>query len=526
MNSETTIRFYKKFYNKLPIIVLIFMISGCSVTKDYVSPEIDIPSDWRFSQEPSTDQPNEKKATTIPVEQATILADAAWWEGFGDDDLNNLIKIALNENKDLRIAVSNVEEFNWRLKSSKSFYYPQFGYGAAAYQDQRSLETAIPLHQQAERVNGNYEASFGFNWEVDIWGRIKRANEAARADLLSVEESKRAVVLTLVSTLIENYVELLSLDSQLDVTKKTLDSRNEWVKVFEIKSKGGQISDLELVQVKSAYEEIAVRVAPLERRIALQENLISVLLGRNPKKINRNAGFDTLTMPDVPTGLPSDLLKRRPDILQDEQRLIAANARVGVVSTQYYPSFSLTGLLGFASTELSNFLQGSSNLWAYGLGLSGPLYTGGRIKGEVQQAKAQYDQVLNLYLKTVQNAFKEVNDSLISLAKLKEQREIQKRHLSTLNEYLRFAQSRYDSGYTPYITVMDSQRQLYRAEISFIQTKSQVLKELVNLYKAMGGGWVTKAEDLIDDGDLDIEKTSVKVNKIKLDNGTPFNKQT
>lgn len=487
------------------------LIYGCTVTKDYQPPDVEVPSDWRLPYKISSEADAKKASSQLSVDSAESLADTAWWESFEDDTLNNLIKTALNENKDLRIAIANVEAFTWRVQRARSGYFPQIGYGVAAFRDQRSLETALPLQEGAERINANYEAQMGVNWELDVWGRIKRANESARADLLAAEEGRRAVVLTLVSTLAESYIDLLSLDSQLEITKRTLDSRNEWVRIFEIKSEGGQISDLELVQVKSAFEEVAVNVAPLESRIAQQENLISVLLGSNPMKIERETKLDALIMPEVPNGLPSDLLKRRPDILQDEQRLISMNARIGVVQTQYYPSFSLTGLLGFASKELSNFLQGSSSLWAFGLGLGGPLYTGGRIEGEVNQARAQYEQMVNVYLKTVQNAFREVNDSLVSLNKLKEQEKVEKRHLVILDDYLRFARSRYDSAYTPYITVMDSQRQLYRAEIRHVQTKSRALKALVNLYKAMGGGWVDKAEQMLADPGIEQEGSSVEI---------------
>jgi multidrug efflux system outer membrane protein len=474
------------------------LLSGCAVTNDYQPPDVNVPSGWRSAYPGAADTEPMEPPGRISVESATALADTAWWESLEDDTLNGLIKIALNENKDLRIAIANVEEFGWRVQSVKSRYYPQAGYGAAAFRDQRSLETATPMQRNADRINDNYEASFSASWELDVWGRIKRATEAARADLLSAEEGKRAVVLTLVSTLAESYIELLSLDSQLEIAKRTLNAREEWVNIFEKKSTGGQISDLELAQVRSAFEEVAVKVPSLESQIAQQENFISILLGSNPMKIERETTLNTLIVPEVPYGLPSNLLQRRPDVLQDEQNLIAANARIGVVQTQYYPSFSLTGLLGYASTELSSFIQGSSSLWAYGLGMAGPLYTGGRIDGEVNQAKALYEQSLNRYLKTIQNAFREVNDTLVALAKLREQKEVEKRHLDVLDDYLRFAHSRYDSGYTPYITVLDSQRQLYRAEISHVRTKSQALKELVKLYKAMGGGWVEKAEGLIE----------------------------
>lgn len=485
-------------HNKLSILLLVSLISGCTVTKNYQPPPVEVPSGWRVSHGIALNLNEDKDPTKISEKNASILADTAWWEKFNDTTLNNLITTALNKNKDLRIAIANVEKFTWRTQVAKSGYYPQVGYTGGAYRDQSSLNRARPLFLREDRINDNYEGAVGVNWELDLWGRIKRANEVARADLLSAEEGKRAVILTLVSTLAQSYIDLLRLDSQLEISKRTLAVRLEWVKLFEKKSEGGQVSDLELAQVRSAYQEVAVDIKPLELRIAQQENFISVLLGDNPKTIDRKKILEELKMPEVPQGLPSDLLKRRPDILQEEQNLIAENAKIGIVQTQYYPRISLTGLLGYASKELSNFITGSSNFWSYGAGLAGPLYTGGRIKGEVFMAKAQYEQSVNQYLKTILNAFREVNDSLIALKKLKEEQEEEKKHLTILTDYINFAQSRFETGYTEYLTVLDSQRQLYRAEMNYAQTQSQSFIALVNLYKVMGGGWVTKAEELIE----------------------------
>ncbi len=466
---------------KLLIVSLIAgLLAGCTVTQDYERPQIDVPQDWRISYHAAAD-----------------LADTVWWEQFKDETLNKLISTALNDNKDLRIAIARVERFAGRMQASQAGYYPQVGYGGDVSRSQQSLERATPLGPFTERINSNYQAVFGIGWELDVWGRIKRSTEAARADLLAAEEGRRAVVLTLVSTLASSYVELLSLDSQLQISRRTMASREEWVRIFETKSKGGQISELELAQVRSAFEEVAVTIPALERRIAQQENYISLLLGSNPGLIERDNTLEKLIMPEVPQGIPSDLLIRRPDILQSEQRLIAANARIGVTRTQYFPTISLTGLLGFVSTDLSNFLQGSSNLWEYGVGLNGPLFTGGRIEGEIIQSEALYQQLLYHYLQTIQTAFSEVNDSLIAIKKQKEQLVVEKRHVLVLNDYIRYSQSRYDTGYTPYITVLDAQRRLYAAEIKYSQTQNNIFSALVSLYKAMAGGWLTKADQLI-----------------------------
>ncbi len=377
----------------LSTLALIGLISGCTVTKDYEAPPIDIPTDWRTPFQELSEKEGADTSSNISIQTAANYADTAWWEQFEDPKLNELISTALNENKDLRIAMARVEEFAARMQSTQADYYPQLAYGGNAYRDQRSLEKATPLSLRSERINSNYNATVGVGWEIDLWGRIKRSNEAAQADFLAVEEGRRAIILSLVSTLVQGYIDLLSLDSQLEISLKTLDARGEWLEHFEIKSRGGQISDLELAQVRAAYEEIAVIIPSLESRIAQQENFISVLLGSNPIAIERENTLQKLTQPEIPQGLPSELLKRRPDILQSEQWLISANARMGVVQTQYYPTISLTGALGYASTELSNLFTGSANFYSFGAGLAGPIFNGGRIKGEYGRLKLSIDSI-------------------------------------------------------------------------------------------------------------------------------------
>jgi multidrug efflux system outer membrane protein len=425
---------------------------------------------------------------------AADMADTAWWEQFQDPVLNDLIAIALNENKDLMIAAARVEEFAGRLQAGRSGFFPQIGYGLSTIRHQKSLERETPFLPREDRTNSIYQAGLNVSWELDIWGRIRRANEAARSELLSAEEARQAVVLTLVTSVADGYLELLSLDRQLEITRETLEERSEWLQLFEKKDKGGQISGLELAQVRSAYEQTAAHIATLELRIAQQENALSVLLGRNPGPIGRGKMLDMLGLLAIPQDIPSALLSRRPDIRQKEQNLIAAQARIGEVRTRYFPTISLTGLFGYASTQLSDLLQGSANIWDIGAGIVGPIFTAGRIKGEIRQVEARQRQLLGEYLKTVQTALMEVEDSLLAVQKLRELSTIQDRHIGILNDYSKFARNRYDVGYSNYLEIMDAERNLYSARIQRTQTQASIFSSVVNLYKAMGGGWVANAE--------------------------------
>ena len=252
---------------------------------------------------------------------------------------------------------------------------------------------------------------------------------------------------------------------------------------------------MELAQVRSAYEQIAEIIPDIERRIALQENALSVLLGRNPGKINRGKTLDTLVIPAIPQGIPSDLLARRPDIRLSEQNLIAANARIGVARAQYFPSISLTGLFGYASATLSDLLQDSANFWRVGADAAGPIFAGGRIKGDVRQAEAQQQQLLHAYLGTVQAAFREVEDSLVSIQKLQERLKIQADHVNTLRDYSKFAHNRYDAKYISYIEVLDAEKNLFATQTGHIRRKIDLFAAMVRSYKTMGGGWVTEASE-------------------------------
>jgi len=461
----------------LLLAVLAVWVFGCAVSQDYRRPEVVLPEGWNSD-----------------LAHADSVANVEWWKQFGDPVLDELIITALAENKDLSIAAARIAEFAGRLQTSRSALFPEVGYGANVSRDQRSQERATPIRRDEERINTNYEATVGVGWELDLWKRIGRANEASRAELLSVVEERQALVLSLVSAVAVSYLNLLSLDRELDITRQTVAYRGEWLQIFEKKDAGGQISGLELAQVRSAYEQAAAKIPRIELRASLAENELSVLLGRNPGPIQRGKALDTLGMLEVPQGIPADVLIRRPDVRQKEQSLIAANARIGEVRARYFPDISLTGLFGFASTQISSWLKDSASLWSVGLGVVGPLFTGGRIKGEVRQAEARQQQMLYDYLKTIQTALREVEDALISVEKLRELLAVQQREIAALEEYAAVARNRYDAGYaTSYLEILDADRNLYLAKIEQTQTRKDLFAALVRSYKAMGGGWDTTA---------------------------------
>jgi multidrug efflux system outer membrane protein len=471
----------RSFWRRLLALALAGMVAGCALTEDYKAPPVVVEKAWR-----------------VNFQDAADLANTTWWEAFQDPVLNDLIKTALNANQDLEIATARVEEATAAVKTVQSEFWPQAGYGGSAGRRRESEERRFPFGNAVDRTNSQYSGFLAASWELDIWGRIRRSNEAAKADLLATEEARQAVILTLVSSVASSYLELLRLDKQLQIANDTAAFRKKWLELFEKRRKGGQISKLELIQVRSEYEQTLTQIPSIEMQIAMQENALSVLLGRNPGPIKRGKTLDTVGIPDVPQGIPSEVLARRPDIRQSEQDLIAANARIGVARTLYFPSISLTGLFGYASSDIDNLLQDSANIWEYTGEFLGPIFTGGRIKSEIRQAEARYAQLLHAYLRTIQNAFKEVNDALVSRQKLDELLQEESKLVGTLSEYAGFSRKSYDAGFASYLAVLDADRKLFTRQIRYARTQSNLLQSMVSIYKAMGGGWVVEAAKQIE----------------------------
>ena len=451
-------------------------LAGCAVGPTYQRPEVPIPARWQ-----------------VDTQTANDLANTTWWNQFQDSVLDNLIQIALQENKDVGIAAARVEEYMGRYGVTRSAQFPQVGANAAGA---RTRLSENPPQTAGENPGNSFQVDLGVSFELDLWGKLRSATEAARADLLATEEAKRTVILTLVSQLANSYVQLLDFDKQLAITHATLKTRSESVRINRLRFQAGLISELDYQQAVAEYQNAAVQVPLLERLIAQQENAISLLLGRNPGRITRSLALDQLVLPQVPGGLPSELLARRPDIRQAEQELIAANALIGVAKAAFYPSISLTGLLGVSSTDLSDLFEGPSRTWQFAGALTQPIFTGGALTGQLQAAEAVQKQALLNYQRTIQTAFAEVDNSLIAVSKLREQLKDQVVQVSALQRNLDLATLRYQNGYSDYLTVVDADRNLYSAQIQYVQSQGDLFSAMVSLYKAMGGGWVGEAEQM------------------------------
>ncbi|WP_300320607.1 efflux transporter outer membrane subunit [Accumulibacter sp.] len=458
----------------LTAVLLAVLAGGCMVGPDYVRPQVDTPPAWRLNEQDAND-----------------LANTAWWKQFDDPVLDDLVSTALHQNHDLLIATARIEEFAGRYGIVRAELFPQVG---AGYEASRQRNT-LPGANNPATYNA-YQAVIAASWEIDLWGRIRRLNEAAKAQLLASEDARRAIVLSLVGRVAGAYVNLRDLDRQLEIARATAKSRGESYDVFKDRYMGGVISILELSQNKSQYDEALASIPPIEKAIAQQENGLSVLLGRNPGPIARGKNIDQLTLPTIPAGLPSDLLERRPDIQLAEQNLIAANALIGAAKAAYFPTISLTGLFGYASNGLSNLFDSQSKVWQYAAPISMPIFTAGAIAGQVQEAEAAQQQALFAYQRTIQEAFREVNDALVNQERTREQLRAQKQQVQALEQYSATARLRYDNGYTSYIEVLDSERSLFNVQLQYAQTQQVQFQAMINLYLAMGGGWVNEAAEM------------------------------
>ncbi|MFK7884679.1 MAG: efflux transporter outer membrane subunit [Phycisphaerales bacterium] len=454
----------------------LFGFTGCTVGPNYERPELaDVP-EFRF-------------ATTETLD----TADVAWWSLFEDPALDALVSEALVNNYDVRIAASRVDEFAARIGVARSGAFPQISAGGNAGWNQISRETASGK-LGGQRTSSFYDASLSAGWELDVFGRIARATDAAVADTLASEEVRRGVILTLVSSVASSYIGIRSLDEQLAVSRQKLETRRESVELFELLFERGVVSRLELSQVQSEFERTATTIPAIERDLAILENALSVLLGRPPGDIIRGRSIHELTLPPVPAGLPSDLLQRRPDLREQEQRLIAANERVGVAVADFYPRFSLTGSLGLASEELSDLFTSSAVTGSLAGGVTAPLFTAGLLENQLEVAKAGERQLVDEYRLAVLGAIREAEDALVTRSTVISEAEAQSRQTQALGRYADLAQQRYDNGYVGYLEVLDAERDLFDAELNQVRLKASTFESIVGIYKAFGGGWVEIAE--------------------------------
>jgi multidrug efflux system outer membrane protein len=461
------------------ILLAVVLLTGCAVGPDYKRPAVDIPQSFRFEDN-----------------EAKNLANTAWWQQFDDPVLNELIQIALQENKDLKIAAARIGQFVGQYMTTRSRFFPQVGAGASGGMEQLTRKGLPPLSSSIDRRDDVWEVFLNGSWEIDIWGKIRRATEAARAGILSSEEGRRTVILSLVAAVASAYIDLRDADREMEISRMTAEAYKESLRIFELRLKEGFSSSIEVNMIKAEYEQALSRISFYEKTIPQLENALSILLGRNPGPIPRGKTLDELALPDVPAGLPSDLLEQRPDIRRAEQDLIAANAQIGVAKSLYYPAISLTGIFGYSSTDLSKLFRGDAQAWSWAVPVTAPIFTAGAIRGQVEFTEAQKLELVIRYQQLIQTALREVDDFLVDQKYTKDQVEALGRRTAALREYARLAQVRFDEGYTSYLEVLDANRSLFNAELSYAETKATLFRSFVNLYKAMGGGWVTEADKM------------------------------
>jgi multidrug efflux system outer membrane protein len=460
-------------------LLLAAALSGCAVGPDYDRPKSEVPAQWR-----------------IDYPKAADVANTKWWEQFGDQVLNQLIEEALRENRDVRAAAARVDQFIGALSTTRSQFYPQIGYSLDASRNRASRVGQPPLAPGADPYYTLYQGALSAQWQIDLFGRVRRQSEAAQAQLYASEQGRRGVVLSLVTSVAASYISLRALDRQLEISQATAKNYADTARIFDLRFRGGVVSEVELKQVESQYQQALAAIPALELQIAAQENLISVLLGRNAGPILRGRTLDELVAPGIPADLPSTLLERRPDILQAEQTLIAANANIGAAKALYFPTLSLTGLLGSVSTAFGDFLSGPATAWTLAAGLAGPIFTFGAIEGQVQTAEGGQREALAFYQQTILNAFRETNDALVGTVKKREESEAQARRVAALREYARLSRLRFDNGYAGYLEVLYAENELFSAELTAVRSQAERYTQIVNVYQAVGGGWVDEADKL------------------------------
>ena len=459
--------------NKLLLLVLSTILTACfKVGPDYKHPEIVPPTHWRNTE-------------TDTLLNAT---NSQWWQQLGDPVLNDLIKQAVQGNYDLKIAIANVEQYMGLYGSTRSNLFPQIT-GTFNYQHPQ-LTTSPQFRPTSDSLN----LSGGMNWQIDIWGALRRANEAAMADLLSQEATRQAVMLTLVSQVAQTYINLRQLDKQLEITKETVATLKEGLRINTIRFQEGYTSNLEVQQTDSEFQRRSAQIPQYEQSIAITENALNVLLGNNPGPIKRGLPLDKLKLPAIPAGLPSDLLIRRPDIAQAEQQLISANAQIGVARAQYFPNISLTGNVGQISSQAASLFAPGANFWTIGSAIATPIFTAGKIAGQVQAAEAFQQAALANYKLSIITGFSEFENALVSLIKTKEQDQKQVDRVSANRKYFNLSRIRYEEGYVDYITELDAIRQLFDAQVEEATAHAATYTSAIDLYLAMGGGWITDEE--------------------------------
>ena len=459
-------------------LVLLLTLAGCTIGPHYTPPCVDMPEHWRVS-----------------LADAQASTNTEWWYQFNDEVLVDLIETALRQNQNLVEAKYRVEQFMGLYRVARSDLFPQVGGGVDYCREKISTQVS-PLFPGIKNPDDFYRAFLSGTWELDVWGKLRQASEAASKDLLAAEETRLTVVQTLVSSVALAYINLLRLDRQLEIALDTAESRGKTLELFQKRFAAGVISKIDLSQIESQYQEALAIVPDFEQRIERVENSISVLLGNNSGPIPRGNTLASLALPEIPSNIPSSLLLNRPDLRAAEAELAAATARIAVARAAYFPTISLTGDYGSASRDLSNLFGGGASFWSYCAPATMPIFTAGRISGEVKAAEALRNQLLASYRQRILEDFQDVNDSLIVFQKRREQTEEQRKQVEALQVYARLAKMRYDEGYASYLEVLDAERSLFNVQLEYSETYANLFQALVALYRSLGGGWIYQADPL------------------------------
>ncbi len=459
----------------LAVALLSLSFAGCTVGPRYKRPAVDVPAAHRGVEE-------ENAGKT----EAASLADQKWWEVFQDPQLQQLIRTAIEQNYDVRIAAARILEAQAQLGITRADEFPQVNAGATSDVQRIPAQPALPVATNGSATQLSVSAA----WNLDFWGRFRRATEAARANLLASEWAKQQVISTLVSNVATAYFQLRELDLELEISKQTLASRRDSLKLTQLLADHGATSLLDVRQAEQLVYTAGEQVPDLERRIQQQENLISTLLGQNPGTVARGLKLtEQPHLPQVPAGLPSALLERRPDIRQAEEQLVSFNAQVGVARAAYFPQITLTGDAGYQSSALGSLFSSPAGFFSFGGALTQPLFAGGRIRSGVRLAEAQKEEAVLTYKRTIQQAFQDVSDSLIAYEKDQEFRQQQQLLTKAAQDAANLSDVRYKGGATSYLEVLTNQTNYFSAQLNLAQAQLNELNALVQLYRSLGGGW-------------------------------------
>jgi multidrug efflux system outer membrane protein len=449
-------------------IALALAAGGCTLTPDYERPDLDVPQEY-----------------VEPAPAGESIANLDWWELFHDEQLQELIRTALDENKDLGIALARIAEARSQLTVVRANQFPFldiFGIGG------RGKQSKILVPGASTR--DNYALSADLSFELDLWGRLSRATEAAKADLLATEAGYRNVTISLVANVASFYLLLRDLDERLAISRRTVANRRGSLDIIQARFDKGTVAEIDVNQAQIELAIAEAAVASFERQIVQTENALRILLGRNPGPIARGLSLDKQVFPpDVPSGLPSELLQRRPDVVAAEEQLIAETALVGTAEALRYPSITLTGSLGAVSDHLSDLNSSNADTWNVAGNLFAPIFNSGQLKAQAEAQRARAEQAFLDYEATLQQAFREVEDALVAVRTLREEHAARQRQLVAARNAARLSRARYDGGVVDYLEVLDSERSLFASELDESATLQQSLNAIVQLYKALGGGW-------------------------------------